>query len=116
MNTISLNKNFKMLECLEKLIGADGYKRVVDQFAGKVLYFPKRNEIVQKHEQIRQEYAGGTGFRDLADKYRYTERHIREIVRGQVKQEPAHGGFFPGLGKAIANIIKRAKRSADNLI
>jgi Mor family transcriptional regulator len=114
VNAVASNKNLKMLECLEKLIGADNYKRVIDQFAGKALYFPKRSEITQKHEQIRQEYAGGTGFRDLANKYRYTERHVREIVRGQEKQEPVHKGFFSGLGKTIAKIIKQAGHSTDN--
>jgi Mor family transcriptional regulator len=105
-----------MLEYLEKHIGADNYKKIIDQFAGKVLYFPKMNKIAQRHERIRQEYAGGAGFRDLADKYRYTERHIREIVRKQGEEEPHHNSFFSKMGKIIARIIKRAGHFADNLI
>jgi Mor family transcriptional regulator len=116
MNPVTSNQNRKMLEYLEKIIGADDYKKVIAQFGGKVLYFPKRYELAQKHEQIRQEYAGGAGFHDLADKYLYTEKHIREIVRGRVKQEPAHNGFFSGLGKAITKIINRTGHSADNLV
>jgi Mor family transcriptional regulator len=116
MTPVTSNQNRKMLEYLEKHIGADMYKKIIDQFAGKVLYFPKTNKIAQKHKQIRQEYAEGAGFHALADKYRYTERHIREIVRGRVKQEPAHNGFFSGLGKAITKIINRTGHSADNLV
>jgi Mor family transcriptional regulator len=107
MNPVTLNENRKMLECLEKYIGADNYNKIIEQFAGKVLYFPKMNRIAQKHEQIRQEYAGGAGFHDLADKYRYTERHIREIVRGQGKEEPAHEGFFSRLGRIIVRNLKK---------
>jgi predicted transcriptional regulator len=108
MNNAALNKNLKMLERLEELIGADNYKKVIAQFAGKVLYFPKKNRIAERHEQIRQEYAGGAEFCELAVKHRYTERHVREIVRGQVKQEPARERFFSRIGKAIAKIIKRS--------
>jgi Mor family transcriptional regulator len=114
MNAVTSNKNIEMLEYLEELIGTDNYKKVIDQFAGKVLYFPKRNEIAQKHEQIRREYAEGTGLRDLADKYRYTERHIREIVRGQEKQIPAHEGFLSRLGKVLVKRLKKIGYLGDN--
>jgi Mor family transcriptional regulator len=116
MNPVTSNQNRKTLECLEKLIGTENYEKVIDQFAGKALYFPRRNKIVQKYEQIRREYAGGADFRSLADKYRYTERHIREIVRGQVKEEPAHKGFFSRLGRAVAKSLKKAGHSADNRV
>jgi Mor family transcriptional regulator len=116
MNAVTSNQNRKMLEYLEKHIGADTYKKIIAQFEGKVLYFPKTNKIAQKHEQIRQEYAGGAGFRDLADKYRYTDRHIREIVRGQGKEEPYHNGFFSKMGKSIVRIIKKARHFADNCV
>jgi Mor family transcriptional regulator len=114
MNTSTLNKNIEMLNRLEKIIGNNNYEKVVDQFAGKALYFPRKDKIARKYEQIRREYTGGAGFRDLADRYQYTETHIRRILRGQGKKEPAHEGFFPRLGRAVAKCLKKTGHSVDN--
>jgi Mor family transcriptional regulator len=108
------DKDQANLRELESLLGYELFFEVVERFAGKQLYFPKRLVMEKKHEAIRREYAGGADFRDLADKYRYTETHIRRIVRGQEKEEPAYEGFFSRLVRAVAKRLKKIGHSADN--
>jgi Mor family transcriptional regulator len=104
------------LKELESLLGYELFFEVVERFAGKQLYFPRRFAMEKKHEAIRRGYAGGVGFRELADKYQYTETHIRRILRGQEKKEPAHEGFFSRLGRAVAQRLKKTGHSADNCV
>jgi hypothetical protein len=98
------------MEKLEELIGAEQARKVAAAFAGSALYFPRSVLIEGKHRDIRREAGNGAGYRDLAEKYGYTERRIRQIVREPAHQEPAPaeaGGKFggPGLFAKIRKLL-----------
>ncbi len=69
------------------IIGFDQFIGLVERFGGFQLYIPKPDSLVrnERNELIKSEF-NGFNFRDLAQRYGLTERHIREIVSPVVKQ------------------------------
>ncbi|MDR0877241.1 MAG: hypothetical protein LBN21_04250 [Treponema sp.] len=85
-----------VFEELEGILGTDGANRLVDYYAGSSLYIPRGIQTGRKRRQIREEFKKGAGYRELAKKYGYTERHIRKITR-RMPQGKIQGELFEGL-------------------
>ena len=81
MNPIAFENVPENLYDLYHLVGAELFTKIVDDYGGEMLYIPKRAtmERKQKYDAIRKEY-DGTNISQLARKYSYTERTVREIL------------------------------------
>jgi hypothetical protein len=73
------------LDWLETLLGSECFFKAAEHYAGRQLYFPKKIVIEKKHETIRREYRQGTRFGELADKYGYSTRYVRTIIKAPQK-------------------------------
>lgn len=71
---------------LAELIGLEGYKALLSDYAGTYLYIPNtdRYERIIRDRNIREEF-DGYNFKVLAVKYGLTEIWIRRIVADDVK-------------------------------
>lgn len=65
---------------LERNLGTDAANRLVDLYSGSNLYIPQSIGIKRKHRQIRDEFKNGAGYKELARRFGYTERRIRQII------------------------------------
>ena len=72
-------------EELKDIIGPEAADRLVDYYSGSGLYIPQSIAIKRKHGQIRDEFKKGASYRELARRYGFTERHIRNITKEQAK-------------------------------
>ena len=66
---------------MAEIIGVENTKRLYEDFKGQQITFPQRlysKEYVQ--EYVKSNY-NGKNLRDLALKFSYTERHIRELIK-----------------------------------
>jgi Mor family transcriptional regulator len=65
---------------LKEIVGEDAAKRMVEHYSGSNLYFPQGILLKLRHKKIIKEFKHGTSYKELAVRYGYTERHIRNIV------------------------------------
>jgi Mor family transcriptional regulator len=72
-------------EELKDIIGPEAAKRVVEHYVGSNVYYQKRIIIKWKHEKIMDEFKKGASYRELARKYGYAERYIRDITKERTK-------------------------------
>jgi Mor family transcriptional regulator len=79
-----MNDN-ETFEQLTALVGEEAARRLAASFAGENLYIPKGIVTVERHETIRQDFNNGMNYRDLARRYGYTERYIRNIIHRKHK-------------------------------
>jgi Mor family transcriptional regulator len=77
----------EVFEELKDLLGNKQAEKVADYFSGSLVYFSKGIAIARKHREIKKAFLEGTGYRELALKYEYTEQHIRRIVHGGGKSK-----------------------------
>lgn len=65
------------------IVGLDAAKRIVEIFGGESVYVPKAESLIRwvRDRRIREEFAAGAGYLDLAKKYNLTSRYVRGIVR-----------------------------------
>ncbi len=72
---------------LLEIVGPELFERIVDDFGGSPLYIVRRSTLAKAnvYEKIRRDYAQGASLSTLADRYRYSKRHIREILFGKMK-------------------------------
>ena len=77
-------------EELKNIIGLAAANSLVDYYSGSVLYIPQNITIKKKHGQIREEFKKGASYRELARRYEFTERHIRNITKE--RQEKIYEG------------------------
>ncbi len=63
---------------LADLIGVENALRIAAYYAGRTVYFPYVDRLI-RNEIIRQEYKG-YNVKELAERYRLSERQIRNIV------------------------------------
>lgn len=71
---------------IAEMIGIDSALKLVDVLGGMSLYIPKREscELEAKCRMIYEDWRSAkseTVYRDLAQKYGYTEMHVRRIIR-----------------------------------
>lgn len=65
-------------------IGVENTVKLAFLYQGTPLYFPKFDNVVgdMRNKRIREEYASGAGYRELAIKYGLTERWVYTIIKG----------------------------------
>ena len=68
---------------LERNLGKEAADRFIDHYSGTNLYTPKRIKTRRKHRKIKKEFKNGASYRELALRYKYTERHVRNIIHGR---------------------------------
>lgn len=73
---------------LAKKIGVDVTLEVIELFQGQQIYFPKVEKACNSTRKalIRSEF-DGYNYRELAEKYKYTDRYIRAICEDLVNKE-----------------------------
>ncbi len=71
---------------LMNLIGADAYKKLVENYGGCSIYIchPDTLDRLQRNRQIFSEF-NGNNYRELAKKYRLSENAIRNIITEMLK-------------------------------
>ncbi|WP_113673480.1 Mor transcription activator family protein [Vallitalea guaymasensis] len=69
-------------------VGLDATLEIIDLLQGSMVYFPTLRKSVRHkvHEEIKKEF-DGYNFVELAKKYGYTDRRIRQICEGDVKKK-----------------------------
>jgi Mor family transcriptional regulator len=77
--------NDDVIEQLAMLLGSEKAGEVATFFSGESIYIPKRSVIRKRHALIRAEYHTGASYQELALRYGYTEKHIRNIVNKKYK-------------------------------
>ena len=63
------------------IVGLEHTRKIYEYFKGQQITFPMRfykSEYIG--QEVKQQY-DGTNLKELARKYGYTERHIRELLR-----------------------------------
>ena len=78
------------------LIGAQAFATLVAEYGGDVLEIARCEKAARVliHRKIRQEYAEGATQNELALRYEYTVRHIREILDGGEMADDRQCGLF----------------------
>jgi Mor family transcriptional regulator len=72
-------------EQLSEIVGEAAARRVAALFAGENLYIPKRIVTDEQHKAIQQEFRDGATYRELARRYGYSERYIRNLIHRKGK-------------------------------
>jgi Mor family transcriptional regulator len=67
-------------ELIRELIGVEEAHKLVKVFRGSLVYIPKSDLIIERHQSIKQEFGDGANYNELAIKYGYTKDYIRKIV------------------------------------
>jgi len=77
----NLNLNYEFKELIDS-IGIKKVQKIVNIFYGEIVYFPKIKETCKDKikNKIIKEF-NGHNYTQLAKKYGYTERRIRDIVK-----------------------------------
>lgn len=76
-------ENDGIYEELERNIGTEAANRLVDLYSGSSLYIPQNIKVRRKHRQIKEDFKNGANYKELAQRYGFTEQHIRRIVHKQ---------------------------------
>jgi len=76
---MSLETN-DVLEELENILGTEAANRFVDFYSGTNIYIPKSIVTARKYKKIRDEFKSGASYRELAQRYGYSERYVRTII------------------------------------
>lgn len=70
---------------LIELVGIEATIKIYEAFRGQEIFFPKRflhSDYIAL--QIMEKY-DGTNLKELATEYGYTERHLRNLIKGYQK-------------------------------
>ena len=81
---------------LADCIGMESYKKLIANYAGEniTVRMPDKLTLKIRNDLIRQEYRGGAGIRELAKKYRLSERTVRFLIAEE--QEARRNAPLPG--------------------
>lgn len=73
---------------LADVVGLETAKKIARLYQGQQVYFPKLERKCDPllKKMIKEEF-DGYNYKELAEKYDYTERWIRKIVEDQVSKE-----------------------------
>lgn len=73
---------------LAEMLGVEAALKVIELFQGQQVYFPKLEKACNSTRKalIRSEF-DGYNYRELAERYNYTERYIRLICEDLVNRE-----------------------------
>lgn len=79
-----INLNYEFKELIES-IGIEKVKKIATVFYGESIYFPKIKETCKEKikKKIIDEF-NGHNYAELSQKYEYSERYIRNVVKFKV--------------------------------
>jgi Mor family transcriptional regulator len=65
--------------------GFDAVCNILDVLSGVSTYIPQKHTIFKRclEKEVTSEFYSGSGYKTLARKYGFSERHIRRIIRGK---------------------------------
>lgn len=88
VNDIEINDLDEPYYQIAEKIGIEAAIEIAKMFQGSQVYFPKVETSCnpKRKELIKQEF-NGYNYKELAEKYGFTERWIREICRDRVDRE-----------------------------
>jgi Mor family transcriptional regulator len=67
-------------DLLKELIGDEEAHKLMKVFGGSMVYIPKNDLIIERHQSIKQEFCNGASYSELSVKYGYAKSYIRKIV------------------------------------
>ena len=67
------------LRPLFDIVGTEKAMEVIRAYQGSNVYFSKNVLRAFNHERLIEEYHAGSSYRELADKYGYSESHVRRV-------------------------------------
>jgi Mor family transcriptional regulator len=79
-------KDNETFEQLAGIVGKEAAGQVAASFAGESIYIPKGIVTAEQHKAILQEFKEGATYRELARRYGYSARHIRNIIHHKHKK------------------------------
>jgi Mor family transcriptional regulator len=84
MTTISVQDLPAEYQAVARIIGMEKALELSKSAGGSSIYVPKINSLMRgiKHRAVRREFTGAN-YRQLAQKYGYTEKWIRDIVNSK---------------------------------
>jgi Mor family transcriptional regulator len=79
------------LKKLVGIVGSDKFFEIVKEYGGESIYIPKVDTFYRsdRNRKIAQEF-NGSNYRELAKKYRLTDKMIRYILENK-KDKRSHG-------------------------
>lgn len=66
---------------MAEIIGVESTKRLYEDFKGQQITFPQRLYAREYVEEYVKKNYDGKNLKELARKFSYTERHIREMIK-----------------------------------
>ena len=74
-------------DLIVEVIGEEKALKLAEVFQGSSIYFPKIIFTNKKHESLIADYKAGLSYRQLSQKYEYTENHVRYICHKKRESE-----------------------------
>lgn len=83
------------MSLIAETLGIDAAKKIIEICGGDSLYIPKAESVIRyvRDRRIYKDFKSGKDYRELAQKYGLTTRHIRVIVREQKSGDPKSGSI-----------------------
>lgn len=77
-----MNCGYEIIDEISEVIGKDNTMKLVERFSGEQIYIPviKRVSIKERNNRILSDYRKGFTYAQLKNRYRLTERQIRNII------------------------------------
>lgn len=77
-----MNCEYEIIDEMTEVIGKENTMKLIERFSGEQIYIPvvKRVSIKDRNTRIISDYKKGFSYTQLKNRYRLTERQIRNIV------------------------------------
>ena len=71
---------------MAELVGIENTYKIYEHFKGQQMNFPQRIYSIQYVEKYVKENYDGTNLREFAKKFNYSERRIRQLLKGNIEE------------------------------
>ncbi len=77
-----MNCEYEIIDEMTEVIGKENTMKLIERFSGEQIYIPvvKRVSINDRNSRIISDYKKGFSYTQLKNRYRLTERQIRNII------------------------------------
>lgn len=77
-----MNCEYEIIDEMTEVIGKENTMKLIERFSGEQIYIPvvKRVSIKDRNARIISDYKKGFSYTQLKNRYRLTERQIRNII------------------------------------
>jgi len=86
-----INEDFK---ALTEIVGVKLMLKIVETFAGSVIYVPKNILTAKRHLEVLNGYKSGKSYRELSLLSGYSESYIRDIISRKDKSNANQLSLF----------------------